>query len=212
MSGNQHRSPWTPEVIEKVSRLWREGLTSSEIVDRMGSMFTREALNSKARTMRDLFPAKMDTGKNRKIELDLGPIAEMWNAGKSSTVIGAHFGVKPSWVRSMAQQNRPLFSAKTSGYQKRVPKRKPQDNPVEVQRMPLPTAGTWAAIELDQYELSRLPGLTMAENEGCKYPLTDTGPHLFCSAPKMELKPYCAYHAVKCAGPGTMSERRAHKA
>src|SRR5690606_18333480 len=105
---NQHHTPWTPAVVEKASRMWKEGLTSSAIVERMGSMFTREALNSKARTMRDLFPAKMDTGKNRKIELDLGPIAEMWNAGKSSTVIGAHFGVKPTWVRNMAQQNRHL--------------------------------------------------------------------------------------------------------
>lgn len=61
--------------------------------------------------------------------------------------------------------------------------------------------------DLDEYELSRLPGVTLFENTGCKYPLTKSGPHMFCGC--VASGSYCDYHAVKCAAPGTVSERRA---
>lgn len=220
MSGNQHRSPWTPKVIEKASKMWREGITSPVIVERMGGMFTVEALNSKARSMRDKFPIKDGTGKRRKISIPLEPIAKMWNDGKTSVEVGEHFGVKPSWVRSMAHQHRDLFSPKSSGFQKRTPVRKASPSPsserpqVDVQRMPLPSAGTWHPIELDEYELARLPhAKDMFNNEGCKYPLSDKGPHLFCAHERYQLKPYCTYHMAKCnpPGAGTRSERRADR-
>lgn len=216
--GAAKNTPWTPETLAKASKLWKEGKTSAQIVTALGGRISREAMNSKARTMRDLFPIKEDSGKNRKITIDLGPVAALWNDGKTSVEVAKVFGVKPSWVRSMAQQNRGMFVEKVSGTSRRVVVQSPRrPQPVldrEVQRMPLPASGTWKPIELDDYERERLPhALSMNDNTGCKYPLTDTGPHLFCAHTRHEMKPYCSYHVVKCnpPGAGTGSEKRAHK-
>lgn len=54
--------------------------------------------------------------------------------------------------------------------------------------------------DLDEYEQSRLPGVSLAENNGCMYPLTE-GPnnHMFCGETITEGR-YCEHHAEKCKG------------
>lgn len=213
-------TPWTPFVVEKASELWNKGFTLKEIVARCGYIFTVEALRTKASKSRHLFPARMHKNPNR-IEVNIEPIAKMWAKGLTSPQIAAETGLKASYIRTLAQRHRQLFPSRGPGGDQvghkakrpTKPSKDPELRKIRVQHMPLPPMGTWAEIELDDYEKARLPGVSMAYNDGCKYPLTDTGPHCFCAAPRFHLKPYCAYHVVKCnpPGAGTDSEKRAHK-
>lgn len=52
--------------------------------------------------------------------------------------------------------------------------------------------------------------VTLAENDGCMWPLNDGGPYLFCGHVKLKGS-YCGRHHVRSMGVGTESERRAHK-
>lgn len=58
---------------------------------------------------------------------------------------------------------------------------------------------TFKLRPLDSYELSRLPGLSMMENNGCMYPVTDKVPHMFCGAERVKAR-YCKHHALKVRG------------
>lgn len=53
--------------------------------------------------------------------------------------------------------------------------------------------------KLDEYEKSRLPGVSLVDNNGCMYPLTESVPHMFCGCNRVELGRYCEYHAEKCS-------------
>lgn len=69
-------------------------------------------------------------------------------------------------------------------------------------------------VELDEYERSRLPGAPLIDVCGCRYPLTDSMPHMFCDAPRQIGKSYCSYHMAKTnpTRAGTNSEKSAIKA
>lgn len=45
----------------------------------------------------------------------------------------------------------------------------------------------------------------------CKWPVNDGGPFLFCGCEKPIEHSYCSYHAHLSVGPGTESERAAHR-
>lgn len=68
-------------------------------------------------------------------------------------------------------------------------------------------------VELDEYERSRLPGASLIDVCGCRYPLTDNMPHMFCDAPRQLGKSYCAHHMGKTnpAWAGTHGEKSAIK-
>lgn len=68
-------------------------------------------------------------------------------------------------------------------------------------------------IEMDEYERSRLPGASLMDVCGCRYPLTDIPPHMFCDAPRKVGKSYCTYHMGKTnpAWAGTHGEKSAIK-
>lgn len=68
-------------------------------------------------------------------------------------------------------------------------------------------------VELDEYERSRLPGASLIDVCGCRYPLTDSMPHMFCDAPRQVGKSYCTYHMDKTnpTWAGTHGEKSAIK-
>ncbi len=53
--------------------------------------------------------------------------------------------------------------------------------------------------------------VTLADNNGCMWPLNDGGPYLFCGHAKLGKYAYCQHHHVRSLGVGTEGERRAHK-
>lgn len=68
-------------------------------------------------------------------------------------------------------------------------------------------------VELDEYERSRLPGASLVDVCGCRYPLTDSMPHMFCDAPRQLGKSYCKHHMEKTnpTWAGTHGEKSAVK-
>ncbi len=198
---------WQGDHIELAAKMWAKGMSCKEIAIILGDSYTRSMVASKARKLRDLFPTRVV-----QIQPDLPALADMWNnTTKSSVEIGRKFRLNAERVRDIASKNPDMFMKRQSGA-----KRRPAKKPTKT----VPTG--WISTEpvnyieykepgLDAYELSRLPGISMADNNGCKWPLTDTGPHKFCGCEKLELKPYCPYHVRKALGFGTISERRAIK-
>lgn len=69
-------------------------------------------------------------------------------------------------------------------------------------------------VELDEYERSRLLGASLIDVCGCRYPLTDSAPHMFCDAPRQLGRSYCPHHMAKTnpKRAGTHSEKSAIKA
>lgn len=51
--------------------------------------------------------------------------------------------------------------------------------------------------------------VTMADNVGCKWPLNEGGPYLFCGHERLGKYSYCARHQDRSIGRGTEGERRA---
>lgn len=67
-------------------------------------------------------------------------------------------------------------------------------------------SGAWMAIA------DTVPVPLVDLNPGmCKWPIGDDRPYLFCGA-KASDEPYCEHHAALSRGPGTESERAAHRA
>lgn len=202
---------WTQERIEQAGKMWRDGMTASHIARVMG--VTRNGIISKARDNRDLFPPKQAP----RITVDLEGIAKLWNAGTKAAEIAEVFGVKPGYVRGLASSNRDLFTRKHGGTLTRKPRSEQAPKPRARRKAitsvwqrsdpSVPRADLYKPIELDEYELTLLPGVGMMENTGCKYPLTERGPHRFCGCEASGS--WCSYHAEKIKGHGTESERRA---
>lgn len=210
-------SPWTPERVERASRMWKEGNTYQDIIAVFDGLITVGSLKAKAASDRVRFPSKQHR-KLAKIEVDLAPIAKLWAEGLSSSQIAAQTGLKAPFIRTLAQKNREMFPRRAGGGDtsqhkaSRAAKTDPVLKAVVVQRMPVMPQGEYTGIQLDDYELARLPiAVTMADNNGCKYPLNEGGPFLFCGCDRYKTKPYCAYHVMKCRGVGTASERAAGK-
>ncbi len=216
--GTPKNSVWTEDTIEAASKLWKSGKTAKQVAEALGPMFNKNMVISLANRARERFPARkplMETALN----LPVDAIAKIWNeTNRTSSDIGKEFGAMASTIRGLVTKNPDKFNPRPRGGNRPIAKARKKRQPLTANWDWKPRDKELPKIvyrnpDLDEYELARLPyAVDLNSNTGCKYPLTDTGPHLFCSAPKMELKPYCAYHAVKCAGPGTMSERRAHKA
>lgn len=62
------------------------------------------------------------------------------------------------------------------------------------------------------YDLSRMPHAKTLLEIGsceCRWALTDDGPHLFCAETTIPGKSWCAHHAQRVVGSGTISERNA---
>lgn len=135
--------------------------------------------------------------------------AEMWANGATMSQIAKVVGVSRNAVSGKISRTRDMFPEKGVA-QARIEnvitplKRKPVENqkPSSAMRFVLgaPKTVKFKEPKLDEYEKARLPGVSMVENNGCMYPLTSDGPHMFCGCERVDSKRYCEYHAEKCSG------------
>jgi GcrA cell cycle regulator len=131
----------------------------------------------------------------------------LWSRGFSYFEIATALG--PTYNRNMiasqAKSHRNMFPPRDNGRPLgRVTKIKPEPKPRMRKIKPepfLPPVEKYRVVELDEYERARLPGLTLVENDGCKWPLTDVGPFRFCGCSQVEGKPWCAHHQKKAFYP-----------
>lgn len=74
---------------------------------------------------------------------------------------------------------------------------------------------THTGPEFESHDIPSTDGyglyVTLADNNGCMWPLNDGGPYLFCGHAKLGKYAYCQHHHVRSLGVGTEGERRAHK-
>lgn len=202
------RFEWTTDAINKAAKMWDEQFSSEEIAAVFPGCNKNMILGLAFRN-RDKFQLRITGEPNRKPRnVNLVEMARMWNETEyTASHIGKLFDMSATNVRSLVAKHKDKFVSRRGGVKRR------DEEKVEAPETPSIeyTYGTYAAPVLDAYEISRLPGISMADNNGCKWPLTDTGPHMFCGCEKLELKPYCSYHVRKALGFGTISERRAIK-
>ncbi len=80
-------------------------------------------------------------------------------------------------------------------------------------KKPKPLKFKSVAPEMPVFDITSTDGyglyVTMADNNGCMWPLNDGGPYLFCGYAKLGKYSYCPHHHVRSMGSGTEGERRA---
>lgn len=136
-------------------------------------------------------------------EENIKKAAQMWDQGSSMGEIAKELGITRNSVSGKMSRNRSIFPKK--GQPAREPvlikkKAREYQKPSSVMRSVLgaPKTARFEEPELDEYEKERLPGVSLADNDGCMYPLTESSPHMFCGCNRVELGRYCEYHTIKC--------------
>lgn len=128
----------------------------------------------------------------------------MWANGKSYIEIAQEFGINRNMVAGIARRNRELFPRAASEDDSLIKKLNVKKRNEEIVKDKSLLTGTKQAeyIDpvLDEFEVNRLPGLSLLDNDGCFYPLTSNTPHMFCSHTRMLGKRYCEYHVEKTKG------------
>lgn len=201
---------WTQEIIDRASKLWKDGRSAREIAEDIG--VTRNSVLSIMHRYRELFP-KLGITSRQAIERGLiDKAVALWNEGASVKIIALETGLTPGQVSGLTKRKRELF--KKRDLKKRdltlhrvnrsmKAKKSPRNDKVNRLSKFNPNAGPKEAKyedpALDEFELSRLPGLPLVDNDGCMYPLTAEGPHLFCGHLRFKGR-YCEHHTYKCEG------------
>lgn len=145
--------------------------------------------------------------------------AEMWANGATMSQIAKVVGVSRNAVSGKISRTRDIFPEKGVA-QARIEKiitplkRKAVEHqkPSSAMRFVLgaPKTVKFNEPKLDEYEKARLPGVSLVDNNGCMYPLTENGPHMFCGCERVDSKRYCEYHVEKCSN-GITGETRWYK-
>lgn len=195
---------WTPEIIQKCAQMWADGKSYLEISEEIG--VTRNMVSGLASRNRGLFP-KTEGAKKRGSfieKLDIVKAGKLWEEGKSYQEIASEMGVTTNAIQLLAQRNRSIMPSRRSSSSEGPRKRAEIAKTIsEKPKAHNNFHGTKQAIyinpELDAYEIARLPGVPLIDNDGCMYPLTDEGPHLFCGHSRFKGR-YCEYHTEKCKG------------
>lgn len=186
---------WKNGELQKAADLWAQGLSYFEIAEALGPTYTRNAVAAKAYDNKNMFPSRDGDRKQatRVNRVDRAELERLWNnTSLSSRDIAKMLGASQTTIRDIVSKHPDKFKkrtqgAKTTGKQKlNVPF--------------LPAMEKFRVIELDEFERSRLPGLTLVENTGCKWPLSE-GPFRFCGCSQVEGKPWCAHHQKKAFYP-----------
>lgn len=204
----QPNSFWTPENINRAVSYWMEGCTFAEMAQHLGEFCTKNMVIGLAKRNRDKFPQRDLT----EIDLDfLQSASRLWMDGYSVSRIADELCVSKSSISGKIHRNREYFPAREKSVESKnrsLAKTKPRvKKAVTVSETPKLHAkfnGTKRAVYcdpvLDEFELSRLPGLSFMENNGCMYPLTDQSPHMFCGHSRFGGKRYCEHHVQKTKG------------
>ncbi len=198
---------WTPEIIETAVKLWASGCSATEIAPVIGT--TRNSVLGFIHRNKANFPNRQD-----KPILHIDKIAELYDQGVSVLLIGEALGYTKGQISGLIKRNPDKFPRKEGGRKRADDKKSVSVDRIQARKSPRndkvnrlskfnPNAGSKAAWyqdpELDSFELSRLPGVSLVDNDGCMYPLTAEGPHLFCGHLRFKGR-YCEHHTYKCEG------------
>jgi hypothetical protein len=183
-------SPWTSELKEKVTRLWEkhsDSVIASILRAEDGVSFSRNAI----------------IGLRHRLGAVGGPPA-------------SEKTVAPRPARPPRTQNGGPVAQKINRLREQVPFRKPPNRK--------PVFETVPTSELRVIELvARAPNITIIDLEPgeCRWPTSEeAGKHFFCGHPAATAKDasgntithsYCVHHRGLSLGPGTVSERAAHR-
>ena len=197
---------WTPEIIQECASMYAKDASYSDIAKVFG--INRNMVSGMVSRNRDLFPAKEGVRRGSYVDkINVVEAAELWKDGLTRAEIAERMGVKESAIRLLMERNRSVMP-------KRVAKAKPIPRPRTTKAVTLPERkqaqdfvkstkfASFHNPELDEFELSRLPGLSLLENDGCMYALTE-GPedHRFCGHSRFLKSRYCEHHAYKTTDP-----------
>lgn len=198
---------WTPEVIQDCATRWKNGDSSSQIAAVLG--VSRNAVLGVMTRNRDMFPKLGTTTRNGIQKAVIEKASRLWKENMSVEVIALEMGMTKGQVSGMTKRNRDKFPSRQnkrgsiSLHTIRV-KKSPRNDKVNRLSKFNPNAGSKAAWYedpvLDEYELSRLPGVSLVDNDGCMYPLSgEKDLTLFCGHSRFKGR-YCEYHTEKCTG------------
>lgn len=143
------------------------------------------------------------TEENTKIAV------EMWEEGWSMLLIANKLKTSRNAVSGKMSRSRELFPIKGTGPAIREKQSSPlKKKGVEYQKpssamslvLGAPKTVSFKEPVLDEFEIARLPGVSLVDNNGCMYPLTQEGPHRFCGEGRYEGKRYCRHHVDKTKG------------
>lgn len=184
---------WTPERIKAASELWISGKGPAHISRELG--VTLNSFNGFMARNKELFPKRKKTNELAVMCVDL------WDKGMSIRVIAETLGKTEGQIAGVVRRNKELFSNKRKSMKAEKSGRNHKNNRrTSTNANAAPKVYLNNDIPLDEYETSRLPGLTLMENDGCMYALTFEGPHCFCAAKRSLGSRYCAYHVEKTTG------------
>ena len=195
---------WTDEIINRAAQLWASGMDATQIGLEIG--VNRNKMLGIMHRNREKFPKRGELWPRSAID----KAAELWDQGVSVSMIGLALGYTKGQISGMTKRNRDRFPVKKTG-RKRADDKKTlsvdriaakKDKPQYLSKFNT-NAGSKASWyqdpDLDEFELSRLPGVSLVDNDGCMYPLTAEGPHLFCGHLRFKGR-YCEHHTHKCEG------------
>lgn len=199
---------WTTEIIETAVKLWASGCSATEIAPVIGT--TRNSVLGFIHRNKNHFPNRQD-----KPILHIDKIAELYDQGVSVALIGDALGYTKGQISGLIKRNSDRFPTKKSGRKRADDKKSVSVDRIQARKSPRndkvnrlskfnPNAGSKASWyvdpPLDEYETSRLPGVSFMDNDGCMYPLTPSSPHMFCGCRRELGKRYCEYHVEKTNG------------
>lgn len=174
---------WTDERVEKLTKLWAEGLSASQIAAQLGDV-SRNAVIGKVHRLN--LPGRAKSG---------GSVATARPAAKRPAA-----PAQPAPRAATFQQQRPAAAAPRATARAAAPKDDFEFEPLVATA--LPTAGD--VILPTSLKLS----LTDLTERTCKWPVGDplSDNFHFCGCEATESSPYCKFHAKMAYQP--VSERR----
>lgn len=171
---------WTDERVERLKKLWMDGLSASQIANELGEGVTRNAVIGKVHRLKLSARAKPQNSapRPRVANRSNAPRRASSGGGSPSSVPGSSGG---------AMRRRVLTSAPTLGATALKPS---EDMEIEIE---IPSA---QVQELFIPEGERLDLLSLTEHT-CKWPIGDpmSPDFYFCGRESEESKPYCEFHS-----------------
>lgn len=216
MTTRSNKPKLTGEARETASRMWKSGASASEIGAALG--VSRNTVVGVAYRDRVNFPSK-GKGRGYTRQSMSGPIVEwsddrvdqaagMWADGMTIAQIGAAMGVSAFSIRGIARRRRDRFPerarGRAEGERRETKSAKAAPGARKEPRVP--------TIEPSTFDLGRMRHAKTLLEIGpceCRWPLTDSGPHLFCADVALAGKSWCAHHYGRLVGAGTRSEQNA---
>jgi GcrA cell cycle regulator len=161
---------WTDERVEKLKKLWAEGLSASQIAAQLGGV-SRNAVIGKVHRLN--LPGRAKAGGTQTASRPKRPAA--------ATPRSSNFAARPAVTRTVA---RPVGSA--------LPKEDlDADFEAQSEQLPVPANGNKVVVPM-----SRRLELTELTERTCKWPIGDplNDDFHFCGNESPDNSPYCTYH------------------